>query len=575
MPSIRTLTLTGVVSALFLTLPVLGSTVVAPDPSNTFTGAFLSAQVAEENNDSAAMIAYYKQSLTFDPSNTELERKLLFALLSDGKFQDALPYATKLKSDPISVMVLSIDKAIKQDWKASQSPLVIKTKNDLDTLLVSLLSSWTTLGAGDLKQAVQSLTDLKGPAWYAVFVQIHTAYLYDTGKDKPAALKAYELAAKSTEVNVAPEAWLRMMESYARFLNQDKQNPAALKVLERALEIVPERPSLLALKKSISAGETVEPMLKSATDGIAEMLFGLGVAIKREETEDYSRILLELALTLRPQHDITLIQLASISEATGQPEKAIEKYDLIPNSSPFKRGTELQAGLNLADLKKTDDAIAKIKALIPFDPFDTRAYLALGGIYSSNKNFKAAAEIYDKAVSAIGMADKNDWNLFYQRGIAHERIKSWPIAEASFKQALELFPNQPQVLNYLGYSWVDRRENLEQALDMIRKAVELRPEDGYIVDSLGWAYYRLGRFEEAVVELENAISLQPEDATINDHLGDTYWKVGRKIEARFQWQHALDSKSDDIDAKAIAIKLTAIEPKIAFSNSPVGNNSTD
>jgi Flp pilus assembly protein TadD len=268
-------------------------------------------------------------------------------------------------------------------------------------------------------------------------------------------------------------------------------------------------------------------------------------------------------LAAKPESDVALIQLASIAEALDQQEAAIANYNAVPASSPFKRGAELQAGLNLADLEKVDESVKQLSALVDADPTDTRAYLALGGVHSSNKDFKAAAVVYDKAATAIGTPDRNDWNLFYQRGIAHERTKNWPAAEASFKEALKLYPDQPQVLNYLGYSWVDRNENLEEALDMIRKAVELRPEDGYIVDSLGWAYYRLGRFEEAVTELETAIRLRPEDATINDHLGDAYWRVGRKLEARFQWQHALDAKSEDVNNETIKVKLAATEPLLA------------
>jgi tetratricopeptide (TPR) repeat protein len=173
-----------------------------------------------------------------------------------------------------------------------------------------------------------------------------------------------------------------------------------------------------------------------------------------------------------------------------------------------------------------------------------RAYLALGGVYSSKENFRAAAAVYDQAVARLDKPETSNWNIFYQRGIAYERLKEWPKAEPNFRKALELHPEQPQVLNYLGYSWVDMDMNLEEGLDMIRKAVELRPSDGYIVDSLGWAYYKLGRFEEAVTELERAVSLKPDDPILNDHLGDAYWRVGRKLEATFQWSHARDMKPE-------------------------------
>jgi tetratricopeptide (TPR) repeat protein len=553
--------LTGPVSA------AAAGAVEAPAPSRTLTGALLSAQVAEGDNDAAAMIAYYRQALAFDPGSLEFEQKLMVALLSDGRFEEALPFAQKLKAVPeaerISRVALAIDAAGKKDWSGAETYLKLALQSDLDRLITGLMTGWVKLGAGDVKDASKSIADLKGPEWYGLFKQIHQALILDAGGDKIGAAAAYEVAANSPDASGAPESWLRMMESYARYYAKDGKAKEALAVLDRAMEIAPERPPLLALKKAITAGEKSEPLVVTPSDGMAEVLLGLGVAIRRDGAEGISKLYLQMALAAKPQSDVTLIQLASIAEALDQQEAAIANYKAVAPESPFKRGADLQAGLNLADLEKIDEAVKQLTLLVDADPTDTRAYLALGGVYSSNKNYKSAAEVYDKAATAIGTPDRNDWNLFYQRGIAHERTKNWPAAEASFKEALKLYPDQPQVLNYLGYSWVDRNENLEEALAMIRKAVELRPEDGYIIDSLGWAYYRLGKFEQAVAELETAIRLRPEDATINDHLGDAYWRVGRKLEARFQWQHAIDAKSEDVNSVTIGAKLSASEPLVA------------
>jgi tetratricopeptide (TPR) repeat protein len=233
----------------------------------------------------------------------------------------------------------------------------------------------------------------------------------------------------------------------------------------------------------------------------------------------------------------------------------------------MKHVAELQVGLNLSDLDRHDEAVQHLKAILDQDPDDMRAYLALGGVYAAKKDYRSAADLYDKAVGRIAQPTSGDWNIFYQRGIAYERLKEWPKAEPNFKEALKLSPDQPQVLNYLGYSWVDMDINLDEGLKMIRKAVGLRPSDGYIVDSLGWAYYKLGRYDEAVVELERAVSLKPEDPVLNDHLGDAYWRVGRKLEATFQWRHASDMKPDpEVLAsvqKKLAEGLPPPEPKKA------------
>jgi tetratricopeptide (TPR) repeat protein len=174
------------------------------------------------------------------------------------------------------------------------------------------------------------------------------------------------------------------------------------------------------------------------------------------------------------------------------------------------------------------------------------------------------AATYDKAVEIIGpMPKRSDWSIFFQRGIAYERLKKWELAEPNFKKALELVPDQPQVLNYLGYSWVDMNINLDEGLGMIRKAVDLRPDDGYIVDSLGWAYYRLGRYEDAVSELERAVELRAADPTINDHLGDAYWRAGRRLEAIFQWRTALSMKPEESEIPKIKQKIRVGLPELA------------
>jgi tetratricopeptide (TPR) repeat protein len=307
-------------------------------------------------------------------------------------------------------------------------------------------------------------------------------------------------------------------------------------------------------------------MIVTPRDGVAEVLFGLGTAIRREGSEAFSKLYLQLALAARPNSDVTLVQLAGLAEDMDQQARAIDYYKLVPPQSPFSRAAQMQTGLNLADLDQQDAAVKQLTALLNQDPTDTRGYLALGGVYGAKKDFKSAGAVYDKAVVAITSPLRSHWNLFYQRGIAYEQQDIWPKAEESFRKALDLYPNQPQVLNYLGYSYVDQNKNLSEALDMIRKAVELRPDDGYIVDSLGWAYYRLGKFDDAVLNLERAIKLRPEDATINDHLGDAYWRVGRKLEARFQWQHALDGKPEEPDLSKIKAKLAASEPLVAEAN---------
>ena len=224
-------------------------------------------------------------------------------------------------------------------------------------------------------------------------------------------------------------------------------------------------------------------------------------------------------------------------------------------NSPLHRNAQIQLALNLDTLDRTDEAKASLEKLIAANPTDLEAIMALGNVLRGRKQFAECADVYSKGVDTISKPEKSNWVIHYFRGICFERAKQWPKAEADLKMSLDLFPDQPHVLNYLGYSWIDQGINVDEGMRMIKRAVEQRADDGYIVDSLGWAYYRLGNMEEAIKHLERAIELKPDDPTINDHLGDAYWRVGRLLEARFQWSHARDLKPEPEDLEKIEAKL--------------------
>jgi Flp pilus assembly protein TadD len=238
-----------------------------------------------------------------------------------------------------------------------------------------------------------------------------------------------------------------------------------------------------------------------------------------------------------------------------KPELAIKTYERVPSTSPLSHNARIQRALNLDQLDRTDEAVADLERIVEANASDREAALALGNILRARKKFAECADVYSKAIDSVPRTDKSDWMVLYFRGICYERSKQWPKAEADMKTALELSPDQPLVLNYLGYSWVDQGINLDEGMRMIRRAVEQRADDGYIVDSLGWAYYRMGDFENAVKYLEQAVELKPEDPTINDHLGDAYWRIGRRLEASFQWAHARDLSPEPEDLAKILEKL--------------------
>ncbi|HWK65176.1 MAG TPA: tetratricopeptide repeat protein [Rhizobiaceae bacterium] len=561
MPSTRSIWLAGIAGLAILgSQPAGAKESTEPVQIGTFSGAYLAARVAESDNDLDGAIAYYRRALEFDPDDKQLQQSLMLALISQGKFDAALPLAEKLKTEPeierFSRLALAVDSIRKKEYSKAETWLKLALESDLDRLISSLMTGWAKLGGGAAADALSFVEKVKGPEWYTLFTTYHRALIADNAGLKDKAEAAYAEALDNVSAgSAAPETWIRAAEAYAGFLARQGEKDKALGVLDKADEFAQGRLPIVALRDAIEQGKTVPKLVDGPIAGSTEVLLNLGSALNRGGGEAFVKLYLQYAMALDPTNDQVLLQLAAVAEQQQDAEQAIALYRRIPDSSPMKRVSELQLGLNLADLGRHDEAIVHLRALLESEPDDMRAYLALGGVYAAKEDFKSAAEIYDKAVARLAKPERDNWNIFYQRGIAYERLKQWPKAEPNFRKALELFPDQPQVMNYLGYSWVDMNTNLDEGLELIRKAVDLRPSDGYIVDSLGWAYYRLGRFDDAVRELERAVSLKPDDPVLNDHLGDAYWRVGRRLEATFQWSHARDMKPEPDVLASVEKKL--------------------
>ncbi|ESX83150.1 MULTISPECIES: tetratricopeptide repeat protein [unclassified Mesorhizobium] len=552
-------------------LPVHAKQTAEPVRITSFSGAYLAARIAEGDNDLDSAVSYYKQALAFDPNDTGLQQSLMLSLIAQGRFDESLVYADKLKAVPdverFSRLALAIDSFHKKDFSKAEYWLKLSLESDLDRLISGVMTGWAKQGAGDAGEAMASIDKLQGPDWFGLFKSFHRALIADASGLPDRADALYTATLQDTAAGgAAPETWMRNAQAYASFLARKGDKAKALSVLDQAETFAPGKVEIAALRDKINKGERIQPFAAGPSDGASEILLDLATALNRGGGEPFVRLYLQYALALRPDNDAALVQLAAVAEQLKDGEGAIALYRRIPAGSPLKELSDLQLGLNLADLDRNDEAITHLKAIVDAHPDDMRAYLALGGVYSSKEDFRSAANLYDKAVEVLKTPTAVNWNIFYQRGIAYERLKEWPKAEPNFRKALELYPDQPQVLNYLGYSWVDKDMNLKEGLAMIQKAVDLRPSDGYIVDSLGWAYYRLGQFDDAVREMERAVSLKPEDPVLNDHLGDAYWRVGRKLEATFQWNQARDLKPDpDV--------LAALQQKLMKGLPPIESNT--
>ncbi|WP_075289991.1 tetratricopeptide repeat protein [Pararhizobium arenae] len=528
---------------------------------NSFSGAFLAARTADVDRDFATATKLYRTALEFQPDNVDVKQRLMITLLMNGDLEDGVKIAEELKGDRsverITTVVRAVDAIRKKEFKNAEKLLVYKGPNDLDRLLNGLLIGWAKAGSGNPKNAIASIQALEGPEWFAIFKNYHEGAIALAAGDKATARARFNDAILDRNGGgAAPDTFLRAITALARLEARDGNKQKALDAIAVGENFLNNYAPLSSLRISIEKGQPQEQQVRDAAQGAAAVLFSIGAALNRDGAEDIVSLYLQSARALDPDSSDVLVMLGGVAENLKKPEQAIEFYRQVPEGSPMRRLSEMQLGLALASVGKVEEAKTHLKGLIELDPKDIRSYVAYGSVLSDAKDYREMSRVYDQAVDSLGpLPKKQDWSIYFQRGIAYERLKEWPKAEPNFTKALELNPDQPQVLNYLGYSWIDMNINLEKGLEMIRKAVELKPDDGYIIDSLGWAYFRMGRFEDAVTELERAAELLAGDPTINDHLGDAYWRVGRKLEAVYKWNQTLDLKPEEAEIPKIKAKI--------------------
>ena len=520
--------------------------------SDSPSGNYLAAIVAGADHDTTAAATFSREALRFDPRNPQLIERAFISALANGNMLDAFTLADRLivkqPNDGLAHLALGVRAIKNHQWAQARAQFAKGGPSQGRDILATLLTAWSYAGSGDEKKALEYCDHLNDEN-FSVFRDFHAGLIAEMTGDQANArtrLGAAYNGDKST---------LRLVDAYGRFLSRAGDNAGATKVYEDFNQVLPSHPLIVSAINDLKAGKTLEPLVKSADQGAAEVLYGLGAAGGRQGDEIAAIIYMRLSLYLWPKNGLTLITLADIYDRLKQDEEAISLYETVTETSPLRTTADIQIAQLLSNLGKTEESENYLKQIVQEYPNDEDALMALGNAQRDAKHFSEAAATYTRAIGASTKPEKVEWPLYYFRGISYERDKDWPKAVADFKKALVLYPDQPLVLNYLGYSWVDRGENLDEAFKMLHQAVEARPSDGYIVDSLGWAYYRLGKYDEAVKELERAIDLKPGDPTINDHLGDAYWRIGRKLEAHFQWNHARDLGPDADEKKTILEKV--------------------
>jgi tetratricopeptide (TPR) repeat protein len=527
--------------------------------SLTMSGSYLAARHASVERDASSAATFYRSALRTDPKNNELLDRAFISSLADGDIEEAVKLADRIltidKSNRVARLVVGVRDLKLKKYASAQLNINQSIRGPITDLVATLLSGWASYGAGDSKTAIANIDKLTGPEWYPIFKDLHSGMILElAGKDKDAGARlerAYKL----------DDSMLRVADAYARWLSRNKDEASAMAVYEAFDKKLPRHPLVLEGLRETKAGKKLTPLVDSAQAGAAEALYGIGATLTRRGGEDLALVYLQLSLYLVPNHPLALLSLADLYESVKKPAMAIKVYERMPASSPLKRNAQIQLATDLDAADRSDEAIKILKTVTTEDPKDLEAIMALGNIERGRKKFADCVVTYSHGIDALPKPDdkagedKGNAVYYYYRGICEERSKQWSKAEADMRKALELQPEQPHVLNYLGYSWIDQGINLDEGMKMIKRAVDQRPDDGYIVDSLGWAYYRIGNYEDAVKNLERAIDLKPEDPTINDHLGDAYWRVGRTLEAKFQWSHARDLKPEPEDLPKIEAKI--------------------
>ncbi len=527
-----------------------------PVDARSLLGSYLAGRIARGQHDTPAASQFYGRALQRDPSNEALIEQALIMEASEGRFDDAFRLARQLHAlqpnHRMAQLMLGLSEAKAGRHAAADEHFKASGTGLIGELTSALSRAWGLTAQGDSKAAIDLLDGVKQAEWTQHFLRYHKALILDVSGRRAEARAAYERIFRTD-----PKT-MRTTLAYAQHASASGEQKLARSILEEHAKKIggTPHPMAKAVQDQLKGNERTGLLVTAPAEGLAEAFYGLGELLSGDGGLHVAAIYLQMALHLQPGQPLALAALANIYETTKRYDAAIASYEQIPRNTPLQAAVDIRKALNLNQLERVDEAKALLEQLADTDRTDVRALDALGNIMRGRKRYQEAADYYTRAIAIIGpKPDRKHWTYFYARGTCYERLKKWPQAEADLLKAMQLSPDQPLVLNYLGYSWVDQNRNLKAGLQMIEKAVSLKPDDGYIVDSLGWAHYRLGNYKEAVKHLEKAVELKPEDPVLNDHLGDAFWRVGREIEARFQWEQALTLKPEEDDVEKIRAKI--------------------
>src|SRR4030088_3200901 len=425
----------------------------------TTSGSYLAARHASGERDAASAAQFYRSALRSDPKNNELLDRAFISSLADGDIDEAVKLADRVltidKSNRVARLGVGVRDLKLKKYAAAQVNINQSVRGPITDLVATLLSGWASYGAGDTKTAVANIDKLTGPEWYPLFKDLHSGMILQlAGKEKDAGARlerGYNLG----------DSILRVADDYARWLSRNKDAAAATAIYEAFDKKLPRHPLVLEELRETKAGKKLSPLGDSPQTGAAEALYGIGATLTRRGGEDLALVYLQLSLYLNPNHPLALLSLADLYESVKKPAMAIKIYERMPASSPLKRNAQIQLATNLDTADRSDEAIKILKTVTAEDPKDIEAIMALGNIERGRKKFADCVQTYSQGLDTLPAAnEKTSWVYYYYRGICEERSKQWSKAEADMRKALDLQPEQPHVLNYLGYLWIDQGINL-------------------------------------------------------------------------------------------------------------------
>ena len=525
---------------------------VSSATSDNNAGSYLSAIHAERNNDFSSASKFYSLSLENDAYNVLLLNGAVRSNIKNGNFSDALFFSKrliKLKEEAPITSLLMLTTAIKNE-EFNKAKLLLNEPNQFNIYLEAILTGWLEIGAGNIGKGLNYFKESENAKKLGSISRNHLALALAMVGDFE---KADAILSDFT--NGSNLIGRESVIAHAQIMAQIGKNLEAVELLDRFL-IGKDDLEISKLRRLIDAGAPVKyDYVTNSKQGAALALYTVANAINNEKDYALSLIYSRLVHHIDNKNIENILLISENLLNLEQYKLAIENYNNVPNNHIKFKNAEIGRANALFFQGEEEGSIEVLIALVRDNPKDIELHTTLGNSLRRSEKFLEASIIYNEAILLIENKGLKSWFEYYAKGICNERLGNWKLAEVDFRKALAIEPNQPSLLNYFGYSLVEKGIHLEEALDLIKRAVRGQPNDGYITDSLGWALYRLEKYSEAVTHMERATELMPLDPIINDHLGDVYWAVDRRTEAEFQWRRALSFDPEEKDAKRINKKL--------------------